>query len=75
MKISYTIFLVVFTLFNACGVDDLTLPKKEYTGNEVKLDGYYYTASQAAEYKTVLFFFRNGVVNHPGDFYLSDYPT
>jgi hypothetical protein len=38
--------------------DDLTLPKQNYTGNELQVDGYYYNYSDS--HYEIYFFYRDG---------------
>ncbi|VAW27569.1 hypothetical protein MNBD_BACTEROID06-1076 [hydrothermal vent metagenome] len=48
----------------------LTMQKTPYTGNELRIDGYYYTVTQNFEGDRygVTFFYRNGVVRYGASF-------
>jgi len=48
----------------------LTMQKTPYTGNELRIDGYYYTVTQNFEgdLYPVYFFYRNGVFRYGGSF-------
>lgn len=45
--------------------DDLTLPKQDYTGNQLRIDGYYYRVTDNNSYN-IYFYYRNGTVLHAG---------
>jgi len=68
--------LTLFLLVCACckklfPPDQLCLPKNEYTGTNLRIDGYYYfqyTAAGGDEYMTTLFFYKNGVMHYGGAF-------
>lgn len=59
-------------LFNNCSKiysdDKLTLAKRPYIGNQLKIDGYYYTIYQINK-ASVYVFFNNGVLLNAGDGY------
>jgi len=72
-KMTYFLFIALsFILLAGCACcsfilkpDPLSLPRVEYTGTNLRIDGYYYeqyTASNGIEYMTVLFFYRNGIL-------------
>ncbi len=48
----------------------LTMKKTSYTGNELRIDGYYYTITQNFEGDRygVTFFYRNGVIRYGASF-------
>ncbi len=48
----------------------LTMKKMPYTGNELRIDGYYYTVTQNFEgdLYQIYFFYRNGVYRYCGTF-------
>lgn len=66
------IFIVSF-LFLGCGKsllkhDELSLERKDYFGNELKINGYYYykyAVDDSFRY-VVYFFYNNGIVLHAG---------
>lgn len=43
--------------------DKLTLPKQNYNGNELRIDGYFYNITESNNYE-ILFLYRNGTVLH-----------
>lgn len=43
--------------------EELTLPKTPYTGNELRLDGYYYDIEDEKIWSTY-FFYRNGILHY-----------
>lgn len=45
--------------------DDLTLPKQDYTGNQLRVDGYYYSITSNNNYQ-IFFYYRNGCVLEAG---------
>ena len=45
--------------------EELTLPKQPYTGNELRTDGYYYYTMNGDYFRTITFFYENGVVFRP----------
>ena len=55
--------------FSSCSKwhDDekLTLPKQPYLGNELRTDGYYYYTMDSEYFRSITFFYRNGVVFQP----------
>jgi hypothetical protein len=53
---------------------ELTLPKKAYGGNELKIDGGYYYAPDGSNY-LVYFLYRNGVVLQVGTIPAGDFTT
>ncbi|MDR2586191.1 MAG: hypothetical protein LBC84_08250 [Prevotellaceae bacterium] len=71
MRATGFIFLYLTTLFSSCDKlfpdEKLTLQRRDYVGNELRTDGYYY--SHWASYNSlfdnntaIMFFYRNGVV-------------
>jgi hypothetical protein len=59
-------FKSIFIILSLCACrgekwdDKLTLPRQNYTGSELKVEGYYYNESDGSYH--VLFFYRNGLV-------------
>ena len=58
------------SLFNNCEKiypdDKLSLTKTEYTGQQLKIDGYYYTINKFSNKASVYVFFNNGVLLNVG---------
>ncbi len=52
--------------------DELTLPLQAYTGNDMRMDGYYYQeiASTTEGFGSSYFFYENGVLFYSGGFRL-----
>ena len=48
--------------------DVLSLPKQTYSGNQLRIDGYYYSRYGVPEYADVYFFYKDGIVLHGGTF-------
>ena len=68
-------YILLFSiLLNSCHLlfqdEKLMLPKKDYTGNELRIDGYYYYHPEPNSTR-VLFFYRNGVMID----FISYFPT
>lgn len=53
--------------------EELTLQRKVYTGNELKIDGYYYYIVPESNRTVIWFFYRNGVVLHGGTYMSVDF--
>jgi hypothetical protein len=72
MKMTFlTIDIIGFILFIACGKtfdEKLTLKREDYTGNELKVNGYYYTFFKETKITAILFLYRNGIVLSEGGF-------
>jgi hypothetical protein len=71
MVMKKMILLVICLLaYFSCEIFDenLTLEKKEYTGNELRIDGYYYFLSEDTDITALCFLYRNGVVITSGGF-------
>ena len=60
MKIIIT-FLGSFILLTACFDEKLTIKRVDYTGNELRTDGYYYIYLSETNITAVIFLYRNGV--------------
>jgi hypothetical protein len=67
----YLTFFSMSILFTQCGLfiddDSLSLPLTPYTGNQLRIDGYYYQIADGSNYKdgTIFdcyFFYKNGIV-------------
>jgi hypothetical protein len=73
MKTIIILFLAVLTSCSscikmvACKDKDLTLKRAEFTGNQLKIDGFYYDKSTNLEYSTLIIFYRNGIIMLPGN--------
>lgn len=69
---NYKLLICLFLILSSCNCDDeeLQLQRMEYSGNEIKLDGYYFTKhrGELEGVTTVFFFYRNGVVHYGGGF-------
>ena len=71
-----TVLLVLFLTFvmTSCKSDDgllkdddLSLSRKEYTGNQLRIDGYYYfNYTNEEDYVRVYFFYKNGMILYGG---------
>jgi hypothetical protein len=76
-----TLVVIVILAFCACRRekwgDKLTLPRQDYTGNELKVDGYYYRVSSdnlGNPAYEIYFLYRNGVILNGGFPLLSELP-
>ena len=49
--------------------DKFTLPRQNFTGNQLRVDGYYYYEYGNPVYRSVFFLNRNGVIFDPGGGY------
>lgn len=45
--------------------EELTLPKTPYTGNELRTDGYYYYTTNGDYFRSITFFYKNGIAFRP----------
>jgi hypothetical protein len=66
-----SMFLLIISIFiSHCSIKDddmLSLPLMPYTGNQLRIDGYYYQAGHDGKVIfTPYFFYRNGVVIYIG---------
>jgi hypothetical protein len=65
-----SLILSVCMILSACAGDDdeLTLERMEYTGNELRLDGYYYNETLNFEGVIVssYFLYSNGIIHYAG---------
>jgi hypothetical protein len=71
LVLAITIFFFLISCTNILGKDEkLTLTKENYSGNIIKLDGYYYsvTHSLGVPSSHVYFLYRNGVIRYFGSF-------
>lgn len=71
MKYKILISIIVTILIYGCDkekngwtIDNLSLSKVNYTGTEIRLDGYYYQHNN--NYTDIIFFYRNGAALFPG---------
>ena len=66
------LLLAILALFSSCDKlfedDKLSLTREPYTGNELRMDGYYYETTGTR----VLVFYRNGTVNDFGGINLNE---
>lgn len=68
MKLIMTTILlsIIITILSCRGErwdDKLTLPRQDYYGSELNINGYYYNITESNNYE-ILFLYRNGVVLH-----------
>jgi hypothetical protein len=55
--------------------DELSLSRKEYTGNQLRIDGYYYfNYTNEEDYVRIYFFYKNGMILYGGSSLLSELP-
>lgn len=75
MKYLFYLLLSMFVMMScACsrifsGSESLTLPKRPYTGAELRIDGYYYYKYYPSEnevYYSTYFFYENGIILYGG---------
>ena len=63
------VIIMLFIGMNSCSKwlenEELTLPKTPYTGNELRTDGYYYYTMNGEYFRTITFFYKNGVAFRP----------
>ena len=63
------LFIIVFFSISSCKKwfkdEELTLPKQPYAGSELRTDGYYYYTMDGEYFRTITFFYKNGVVFRP----------
>lgn len=74
MKLNILIGVISFIMLLGCSslleFPDLTLRKKDYTGNQLKTNGFYYTTYESYDYKlkkkklfyNIYFLYKNGVI-------------
>ena len=54
--------------------DKFTLQRENFSGNQLRVDGYYYQEYGNPPYRSPFFLFKNGVVFDPGGgYYVSEY--
>ena len=70
-NMKYLALFIMSTLFTQCGLfiddDSLSLPLRPYTGNQLRIDGYYYRIADGTDFAegTIFdcyFFYENGIV-------------
>ena len=68
--INFLKIITIFCMIILCGCKDeeLSLKRTPYTGNELRIDGYYYRKIPDLE---IRFFYRNGIVRYGGGGYSS----
>jgi hypothetical protein len=56
--------------------DELTLSRQDYTGNQLRIDGYYYFEyiNSSIDYVSILFLYKNGIILSGGASLLSELP-
>ena len=65
-------------MFMCCGElfpdEQLTMQRKDYDGNELRIDGYYYSYFEKTGVTVIYFLFRNGLIRHAGGYsrYIED---
>ena len=73
--LAFVTALMVVLFFGSCKKwfkdEELTLSKQPYTGNELRTDGYYYYTMDGEYFRTITFFYKNGVVFRPPSGYHS----
>jgi len=70
----FSVMVCFLMLFSCCNVlfpdETLTIQRRDYTGNELRTDGYYYRFGQ--QNNTIVYFlYRNGVILSVGHYYPS----
>lgn len=61
-------FLFIFSCKTLFSDEKLTLQKRDYTGKELKTEGYYYAYFSQTDITAVLFLYRNGIVLSEGGY-------
>jgi len=70
-----TIIILLFAILTFCSSckkiglckdKDLTLNKVEFTGNQLRTDGFYYEKTIESEYSSLFILYNNGIVMEPG---------
>lgn len=70
MIVHIGLFLLVMVLFSNCGKnglckdDELTLQRDEYSGNQLRIDGYYYgdvDRNSSKPFANIYYLYRNGI--------------
>jgi hypothetical protein len=68
--ISFSVAVLFISLLSCCKDkytdDDFVLNKTEYTGDQLKIDGYYYSQVEGEEYYRLYIFYQNGITLLPG---------
>jgi hypothetical protein len=61
--------IIIFAFFISCKTEDekLTLGKRPYSGNEIRLDGCYISEPTHNGYCSYMFFYANGILFNLGD--------
>ena len=69
--------IMLLSMVSSCGkyaflkADELSIPAVPYTGNQLRIDGYYYQLVDGVLYH-VNCFYSNGVLQHLGGYKMSD---
>ena len=48
--------------------EKLSMQRKDYNGNELRIDGYYYCYFEKTDITVIYFLFRNGIIRHAGGY-------
>ena len=68
--LSISIVMLILLLSSCCKDkytdDEFVLDKTSYLGNQMKVDGYYYSPVEGEDYYRLYVFYRNGIVLIPG---------
>jgi len=56
--------------------DELSLSRQDYTGNQLRIDGYYFFeyTNSSIDYVSIYFFYKNGIILSGGSKLLSELP-
>jgi hypothetical protein len=68
----YLIFILAISCDYTADNDIFTLPRENYTGNQLRIDGYYYFEFPNRPYRSPYFLYRNGVLFDPSGYSLSE---
>lgn len=80
-KISFIVISIMSICVQGCSKDpeQLELKRMDYTGNELRMDGYYYfeytMPTTGITYRYIRFLFRNGIVLNAGTIRTSNLDT
>jgi hypothetical protein len=71
IDIPIVVLSLIISLFLSCCKnklydDEFVLDKTKYTGNQLKIDGYYYSPVENEDFFSLYVFYRNGIVLIPG---------
>jgi hypothetical protein len=57
-----SLLILIFSCSRWIFDEKLTLPRKDYTGNELKTNGYYYIFYSNRNHAAVFFLYKNGII-------------